>query len=196
MADTTAAMLREKPKAGLQAFGIVRIVHGIFQGRKIFSFTKKIGFGRHFRHAACLAAMLLSCHGAQANSGNCWEASATKYGVDPFLLAAIGRVESSFNPKAYNRNKDGTEDIGIMQINTKVLHEVSRFGITRDQLFEPCINIDVAAWKLASHFQNYGVTWFAVGAYHSKTPTFNRVYQMKVYLAFLKLTGSTQIGGH
>lgn len=138
--------------------------------------------------------MLLSSGVSFANTGNCWESSAEKYGIDPFLLAAIGRVESSFNPQAYNRNKDGTEDIGIMQINTKVLREVSRFGITRDQLFEPCVNIDVAAWKLASHFRDYGVTWYAVGAYHSKTPTLNRVYQLKVYLAFLKLTGSTHIG--
>jgi soluble lytic murein transglycosylase-like protein len=138
--------------------------------------------------------MLLSCQPALANTGNCWEASAAKYGVDPFLLAAIGRVESSFNPNAHNRNKNGTEDIGIMQINTVVLREVERFGITRDQLFEPCINIDVAAWKLATHFRDHGVTWFAVGAYHSKTPALNRIYQLKVYLAYLKLTGSTQIG--
>lgn len=133
---------------------------------------------------------LLACTLANAN---CWQSSAQKYGVDPYLLAAIARVESGLNPSAHNRNKDGTEDIGIMQINTKVLREVERYGITRDQLFEPCINIDVAAWKLASHFRDYGVTWYAVGAYHSKTPTFNRIYQLKVYLAFLKLTGGTHL---
>lgn len=173
--------------------GASLIVHVYSGARKLF-----VGWALgHLKRGALALLMSLSCSQAWAFGGgaNCWEASAEKYGIDPYLLAAIARVESSFNPKAYAVNKDGTEDIGIMQINTKVLREVERFGITREKLFEPCINIDVAAWKLASHFRNYGVTWFAVGAYHSKTPTFNRVYQMKVYLAFLNLTGGTHIGG-
>jgi len=169
-------------------FGISRIVHTNIRGGKLFSARRGV------LRTAWLVLMLLSSPAVFASTGNCWESSAAKYGVDPFLLAAIGKVESSLNPKAINLNKNGTEDIGIMQINTVVLREVARFGITREQLFEPCINIDVAAWKLASHFRAYGVTWYAVGAYHSKTPALNHVYQLKVYLAFLKLTGSTHIG--
>ena len=177
------------------SFSITLIVPAIVWARKRFAPNFNFRPTRNMRLSCILTALALTFMPAGQAHANCWEISAAKYGIDPYLLAAIARVESSFNPKALNRNKNGTEDIGIMQINTLVLKEVSRFGITREQLFDPCINIDVAAWKLASHFRDYGVSWYAVGAYHSKTPTFNKVYQLKVYLAFLNLTGSSHMRG-
>jgi soluble lytic murein transglycosylase-like protein len=40
------------------------------------------------------------------------------YKVHPDILRAITKVESNFNPRALNKNQNGTYDIGIMQINS------------------------------------------------------------------------------
>jgi hypothetical protein len=42
---------------------------------------------------------------------------ATRYGLDPYFVAAICKVESTFNAKATNKNDNGTWDYGIMQVN-------------------------------------------------------------------------------
>ena len=40
------------------------------------------------------------------------EKASLKYGIPREILMAIISVESGFNPRAYNKNKDGTEDRG------------------------------------------------------------------------------------
>jgi soluble lytic murein transglycosylase-like protein len=50
--------------------------------------------------------------------GFCFEDAGNKYGINPILLESIARVESNLNPKAINKNTNGTSDIGLMQINS------------------------------------------------------------------------------
>ena len=56
-----------------------------------------------------------------------------KYGTDPGVVLAIIRCESQFDVHARNRNKNGTTDYGLMQINS--VHEKRAenmgFDITR-----------------------------------------------------------------
>ncbi|MCS6875789.1 MAG: transglycosylase SLT domain-containing protein, partial [Aquificaceae bacterium] len=40
-----------------------------------------------------------------------------KYSIPRELILAIIKQESNFNPRAYNKNRDGTEDRGLMQVN-------------------------------------------------------------------------------
>jgi hypothetical protein len=77
-------------------------------------------------------------------------------------------------PKAVNRNADGTFDLGIAQINTRHLRELSKFGIGPNHLLDACIGTDVAAWHLAKQYKAYGNTWYAIGAYHSRTAFYNQ----------------------
>lgn len=98
----------------------------------------------------------------------CFDQAAVTYNVDSNLLKAIAKVESNFNSKALNINKNGTKDYGLMQINSWWLNKLEGFGITKKDLKEdPCINIHVGAWVLAENFNSHGVNWNSVGAYNA-----------------------------
>lgn len=111
----------------------------------------------------------------------CWNEAAQRYGVNPQLLYAIAKTESGLNPRALNRNPDGSYDIGLMQINSRWIPTLRRYGISEARLFEPCTSIHVGAWILAQNMRRLGNTWNAVGAYNAKTPAQRLRYAIKVY---------------
>jgi len=111
----------------------------------------------------------------------CWDKAAQRYGVNPQLLYAIAKTESGLNPRAFNRNPDGSYDIGLMQINSRWIPTLRRYGISEARLFEPCTSIHVGAWILAQNMRRLGNTWNAVGAYNAKTPAQRLQYALKVY---------------
>ena len=110
----------------------------------------------------------------------CFEEAASRYRVPSVLLKAISRVESAGNPSALNRNKDGSFDIGHMQINSRWLPILSHFGISRDQLWDPCTNTLVGAWILAQIVQRNGYSWNAIGAYNAASPDKRDRYARKI----------------
>lgn len=111
----------------------------------------------------------------------CWEEAATKYGVNAHLLYAIAKTESSLNPLAINRNKNGSYDIGLMQINSIWLPTLRKHGLSERELYDSCTSIQVGAWILAQNIRRLGNSWDAVGAYNSGNPTYRLRYAMKVY---------------
>jgi soluble lytic murein transglycosylase-like protein len=110
------------------------------------------------------------------NATQCVVKAAARHSVNPWVLKAILKVESNFKPGALNRNANGSVDIGMAQINSIHLKELSKYGIGQQDLLEPCVSTYVAAWHLAKQHRLHGNTWFAVGAYHSATPCFNTRY--------------------
>jgi soluble lytic murein transglycosylase-like protein len=119
----------------------------------------------------------------------CWDNAAKVYGLDPWLLMAIAKVESSFNNVAINVNKNQSTDIGMMQINTIWLPTLRRFGITKHDLLNPCTSIFVGAWIMAQNIRNFGYNPDGIGAYNSPgNPVIRRKYAKKVYQAYHELT--------
>jgi soluble lytic murein transglycosylase-like protein len=113
----------------------------------------------------------LSFAQVSAQSEACFQQASSFHHVDNSWLHAIAKHESNFNPRAVNRNNDGSLDIGMMQINTSWLDELSKFGITaKENLLDPCVNIFVGAWILSKYVQTYGRTWEAIGAYNTGNP--------------------------
>lgn len=119
--------------------------------------------------------------GAQDAVHACFGAASAKYNIHPALLRAIAQQESSMNPSAFRRNADGSEDIGLMGINTVHLPVLGTAGIGREKLFDPCTNIMVGAWLLATKVARHGMTWKAVGLYHSATPSRRDDYARRVW---------------
>lgn len=124
------------------------------------------------------AALVLSTSVVHAN---CWESSGARYNMPATLLYAIAVHESSLNPNATNRNRNGSEDVGLMQINSLWLPTLASMGISRKQLFDPCTSIEVGAWILAQNFRAHGSNWNAVGAYNAGSPEKRQAYAMKIY---------------
>ncbi|WP_231502453.1 lytic transglycosylase domain-containing protein [Herbaspirillum sp. RV1423] len=120
---------------------------------------------------------LLFCLPASA----CWQEVANWYGINIHLLYAIAKTESNLNPSAMNKNKNGSYDIGLMQINSSWLPTLKKYGVEEKQLKDPCVNLQVGAWILSQNMERMGATWEAVGAYNARSPELRIKYARKVY---------------
>jgi len=91
-----------------------------------------------------------------------------KYSIPKELILAIIKQESNFNPRAYNKNKDGTEDRGLMQVNYQHnLRLMKEYGIENpDQLYDIETNIEIGARILYENFKRFGNWVMAVKAYN------------------------------
>ncbi|MBS1038678.1 lytic transglycosylase domain-containing protein [Gluconobacter cerinus] len=123
----------------------------------------------------------------------CMLASALHYRIPPRVLPAIQRVEGGVMGKV-SQNKDGSVDIGLMQINSRwilpissMLHQSPAQIATRLAL-EPCFNVAAAAMILRTALDNeHGNLMRAIGDYHSRTVPLNMAYQRKVLAAATEL---------
>lgn len=128
---------------------------------------------RQWQSAVALA-LLCSAPSTQARESPpyaaCFQAAGQHYDLAPALLTAIAQAESQLDPLALNTaNRDGSWDIGLMQINSRWLPVLERTGISASQLYDPCTSIWVGAWVLAGNVARYGYGWNAVGAYNAGT---------------------------
>lgn len=135
--------------------------------------------------ALALALLLIGSPAKAGNAGPtpydaCFSSVGSYYGINPLLLKAIARQESSMNPKAVGQNTNGTRDLGLMQINTTHLKKLAASGITAGHLMDACTNIAVGGWILADAVRRFGMSWKAVGVYHSPTPWRQQGYAVKV----------------
>jgi soluble lytic murein transglycosylase-like protein len=111
----------------------------------------------------------------------CWEEAAARYGINPNLLYTIAKTESGLNPNAINRNRNGSYDLGLMQINSRWFPTLRKYGVEEAHLLDPCTSIHVGAWILAQNMQKLGNSWEAVGAYNARDPVLRQRYAGKVY---------------
>ena len=84
-------------------------------------------------------------------------------------------------------NTDGSEDLGLMQINTRWLPTLARYtgqteAFVRQQLLDrACYNIAAAGLIMRTYLdETRGELMRAVGNYHSHTPPLNVAYQARV----------------
>ena len=109
----------------------------------------------------------------------CFDEAGLMYGINPIILRAIAKVESNFNPRAINRNRNGSYDFGVMQINSSWAHSLGMDHWMT--LGDPCSNIKTGAKILDACMKKYGYTWEAIGCYNSQTPDKRDRYAQLVF---------------
>jgi len=116
----------------------------------------------------------------------CFAVNSERFGIPVEIYRAIARVESSFNPLAINYNRNGTVDIGLMQINASTARH---YGYSPEQVWDICTNVEVASLKLLDCYKEFGDSFLTIGCYHSKTPRYMRRYIFRVEKAFYRENG-------
>ena len=116
----------------------------------------------------------------------CMALVANIYSLPPRVLPSIQAVEGGRTGLAH-LNDNGSEDLGLMQINTVWLEPLARYTkLPRSEVRErllgrPCFNIAAAGLIMRTYLDEVrGDLLMAVGNYHSHTPTLNQRYQLKV----------------
>jgi soluble lytic murein transglycosylase-like protein len=131
--------------------------------------------------ARVLPVLVIGLALTNAAQADCFDEAAAFHRVSPTLARGIAQVESGMRSWVTNKNTNGSEDIGLMQINSAHLPRLAKFGITRQSLFDPCTNAYVGTWILADCLARFGETWTAVGCYNAGAPHNRLRYATRVY---------------
>lgn len=109
----------------------------------------------------------------------CFDEAAREEGVNANVLRSIARIESNNNPSAIGHNRNGSKDLGVMQINSSW---IKIMGLNREELTRnPCYNVRIAARILKQCIDIHGYTWKAVGCYHAVDPNLRAQYSWKIF---------------
>jgi hypothetical protein len=127
----------------------------------------------------------------------CMATVAAFYHLPPRVLPSIQAVEGG-SIGAVHVNVDGSQDLGVMQINTRWVEKLANVAhLTPDDVrvrlvYDGCFNI-AAAGAIMRVFLNEaaGDLMLAIGYYHSHTPTLNLSYQAKVLASAFHLFGTS-----
>jgi hypothetical protein len=109
------------------------------------------------------------------------------------VLPALQAVEGGFTGAA-RRNTNGSEDLGLMQVNTLWLPGLSRgtglpeAELRRRLMYDDCFNIAVAGAIMRLNLNAEGGNLMAaIGSYHSRTPARREAYQARVLAAATRM---------
>lgn len=121
---------------------------------------------------------------------SCINEAAYEYHIPAKLIISVLNVERGRAGLAV-RNKNGTYDLGPMQINSGAWWPMLyKYDITpREVLYNPCRNVSVGTWILAKAISNGQDLFSGIGNYHSAAPYYNKSYKLKVktlYTGLLK----------
>jgi soluble lytic murein transglycosylase-like protein len=125
--------------------------------------------------------LIIIAFASQSSFADCLSDAAAYHHLSPALVHAIAQHESGMRANAVNQNTDGSEDIGLMQINSSWLPTLARYGIDRPRLFNACVNAYVGSWILESNIKQFGMSWRAVGAYNARSPEKQLIYARAIY---------------
>src|SRR4051794_36687658 len=116
----------------------------------------------------------------------CMALVANIYSLPPRVLPSIQKVEGGW-PGAIVVNRNGSEDLGVMQVNTLWLPALRRYTgldetVVRERLINrPCFNIAAAGLILRTYLDEArGDLMRAVGNYHSHTSPYHNSYRERV----------------
>lgn len=118
----------------------------------------------------------------------CINYAATIYHASVLDIKSIILTEGGTTGQV-RRNKNGTVDMGVMQINSINIEPGGKlygYGYTREMITNnECLNIILGTFLLQREIvlqpADRDGRWTAIGNYHSRTPEHNRTYQLQVW---------------
>ena len=105
-------------------------------------------------------------------------------GTRPWVINVAGKDFSPKSPEealaiaAEAKRAGKSFDVGIMQVNS---YWLKKYRIDLREILDPQKNIAMGVWILAREIKRYGLTWQAIGAYH--TPLARNPDRAKRYAA-------------
>lgn len=115
------------------------------------------------------------------------------YALPPRVLPSIHQVEGGAIGTVHH-NRDGSDDFGLMQVNTRWLRPLAAYTRTsvdtvrRRLTGEACYNIAAAGAIMRTYLDEAGGDLLrAVGDYHSHTPALNLSYRTQVLHAAIAM---------
>lgn len=109
----------------------------------------------------------------------CFEEAGNTYGISHELLRSIAQIESGMNAKAINSNANGSQDFGLMQINSAWIGVME---LNRERLLsDPCYNVMTGAKVLTTCIERYGYSWEAVGCFNANNRNKRVSYSWKIF---------------
>lgn len=119
-------------------------------------------------------------------TAQCIQKASQVYKVPLSVLFAVLATERGKIGEV-NHNKNGTVDVGPMQINTVHFKDAEKWGLTPEILTNNgCANFIFGTWYLSTLLDKYD-TWEAIGIYHSRTPYYKSRYQNRAYTRLKEL---------
>ena len=119
-------------------------------------------------------------------TAHCIQQAAQHYQISPLLILAILKTEAG-RPGLAVRNKNGTYDLGPMQVNTLW---VKRHKLNAQELRDHgCFNVHVGTAILANELRRAKDVGTGIGNYHSRTPKYHRRYRRLVQRSLKQLGG-------
>jgi hypothetical protein len=111
----------------------------------------------------------------------CVVAVSQRYQLPVELLAGILAQEHGKLGQS-RPNRDGSRDLGPMQVNSFWLPMLRRYGVEESHmLYHGCYNLAVGAWIVRYEASRHpGGLWQAVGRYHSPNPQRAAEYALRV----------------
>lgn len=96
------------------------------------------------------------------------------YNLDPFLVLAVIKAESSFRNTAVSHKNAR----GLMQITENTgkwsAEKIGMESFTADMLFDPEININIGCWYLSRLYDQFGDTDLVLAAYNAGSGNVSR----------------------
>ncbi len=118
----------------------------------------------------------------------CISKAAVTFHVQPLTIMSIIMTEGGHVGEV-SKNKNGSYDIGPMQINSSWLPHLRQYNISREDILynRNCSNIFVGTWILAKGLSHSNDFLVGIGDYNSHTKHFNKAYYEKVRINYTRL---------
>jgi len=121
-------------------------------------------------------------------SVDCINRVAMTYHVPATIILSVMKKENGRNGQAV-KNKNGTYDYGVMQINDIWLPKIAAYGYSKEDMqYNACKNVAVGAWIISKNMAEGKAVWSSIANYHSHTPIYNKSYRESIYENYKNLS--------